>query len=620
MAAINPSDLVGRAPGGRKLIAIVYADIVGYSRLIGLDDIGTLQALRKLRSNLIDPAIVKHGGSLVQTGGDSLLIAFDSIDGAVCCAVDFQHGAPSFDVDRPADRTIRFRIGINIGDIIADGTDLHGDGVNIAARLQAECPPGGICVSRAVRDHTHVRLDLIFDELGALSLKNIARPVEAFLVRLEPQAAELNSPQRQSTIGTPASRPETPESRTHSPDKLSIVVLPFQNLSGDAGQDYFVDGMVDEITTALSRTRWFYVIARNSAFTYKGRSVDVRQVGLALGVRYVLEGSVRRAGSRVRMTGQLIDAETGHHVWADRFDGSLDNVIDLQDRIAACVVGAVGPQILSAEFERAQRMPPGDLQSYDLWLRALAHFYAHGCVDLARAADFARKAIEKSPGYAKGHSLLALCLWGQVSQGCLQDNGAATREALCRARKALSLQPKDPEVLTVAGWLMAIVAGDYRRGLALCERSLSLNPNNPGALGTAATLHAYAGDTDAVLEYVERAIRLDPFGGGGPYSNLAVSIVHFANGRYGDVVEATATVLRERPDMAPALRYRAASLGLLGRIKEGQAVVRQLIVIVPDFTITRARSHLENDMNRPFTNPGAIDALCEGLSRLGVPA
>ena len=333
----------------------MYADMVGYSRLIGLDDQGTLERLRALRKTLIDPAIEEHDGRLVQTGGDSLLVVFDSIDGAVRCAVKVQQEVPIHDRDQPPDRTVRFRIGINLGDAIADGTDLHGDAVNVAARLQAKCPPGGICVSRSVRDHVRDRLDLAFEELGPLDLKNIARPVEAFVLRLDDEAA---GPRSVKASAAPSLS-----------DKPSIAVLPFQNMSGDPEQEYFADGVVEEIITGLSRIPSFFVIARNSSFAYKGKSPDVRKVGLELGVRYVLEGSVRKAGTRVRIAGQLVDTTNGAHLWADRFEGDLTDIFQLQDKVTVSVVGAIEPRICMAEIERALRKPTENLEAYDLVLR-----------------------------------------------------------------------------------------------------------------------------------------------------------------------------------------------------------------------------------------------------------
>ncbi|MEA2726019.1 MAG: adenylate cyclase, partial [Acetobacteraceae bacterium] len=344
---------------GRKLIAVLYADMVGYGRLIGLDDAGTAERLRTLRSVLIDPAVHEHGGRIVQTGGDSLLIVFDSIDGAVRCAVKVQHQVSVYDGDQPPDRAIRFRVGINIGDAIADGTDLHGDAVNVAVRLQAECPPGGVCVSRSVRDHVHGQFDLDFRELGALRLKNITRPVEAFVVR----PATGTGPSSASAISSPFND-------LSLADRPSIAVLAFTNMSGDPEQDYFSDGMVGEIITALSRIRWLFVIARNSSFTYKGQAVDVKQIGRELGVRYVLEGSVRKAGHRVSITAQLIHTLTGAHLWADRFDGSLEDVFDLQDKVASSVAGVIEPALLAAEARGSNNRPTNDLSAYNLYLRS----------------------------------------------------------------------------------------------------------------------------------------------------------------------------------------------------------------------------------------------------------
>jgi adenylate cyclase len=363
---------------------VLYADMVGYSRLIGLDDAETLERLRALRHDLIDPAIEEHGGRIVQTGGDSLLVMFDSIDGAVRCAVRVQQQVPILDAGHPLDRAIRFRIGINIGDAIADGTDLHGDAVNVAARLQAECPPGGICVSRSVRDHVHGRLDLSFEALGTLNLKNIARPVEAFLLR--PAAAAA----LQSVVhGTGEALP--------LPGKPSIAVLPFTNMSGDPEQEYFSDGIAEDIITALSRNRSLFVIARNSSFTYRGRSVDVKQVARELGVRYVVEGSVRRTSERVRISAQLIDAETGNHVWAERYDRRLVDVFDVQDEITAAVSRSIGPAISHAERQRAIRKRPETLDAWEAYQRALWHQAKGGVASIEQARHFLGRAIELDP-------------------------------------------------------------------------------------------------------------------------------------------------------------------------------------------------------------------------------
>jgi adenylate cyclase len=387
--------------GGRKLIAVVHADMVGYSRLIALDDIGTLNRLRTLRRDLIDPAIEEHGGRVSNTGGDSLLMVFDSIDGAVRCAVNMQRQVPACDGDQPPERAMRFRVGINVGDVIPDGDDVHGDVVNVAARLQAECPPGGICVSRPVRDHVRDMLGLVFEELGALDLKNIARPVEAFVLRpnlpVTPESVE-RSLAHGASEGLPL------------PDKPSIAVLAFTNMSGDPEQEYFSDGIADEIITELSRSRSLFIIARNSSFAYKGRAVNIKQVGRELGVRYVLEGSVRRSGGRVRVITQLIDVETSNHIWAERYDRALEDVFAVQDQITIAVATAVLPAISEAELRRVLRKPPGSLGAWEAYQRGMWHLQQYRSQEVPQARGFFNRALELDPMLAAAHTGLAMAV------------------------------------------------------------------------------------------------------------------------------------------------------------------------------------------------------------------
>src|SRR5271167_3362197 len=325
----------------RRLAAILAADVAGYSRLMGADEEGTHERLKALRHELLDPKIAEHHGRIVKTTGDGLLVEFASVVDAVRCAVEVQRAMTDRNTGVDADNRIEFRIGINLGDVIVEGDDLYGDGVNIAARIEALADAGGVFVSNTVHDHVRDRLPFVFEDLGEQQVKNIARPVRVYRVR-DVDAKSLSAP----------AQPTLP-----LPDKPSIAVLPFANMSGDPEQEYFADGMVEEITTAISRLPWLFVIARNSSFTYKGRLVDVKQVARELGVRYVLEGSVRKAGNRVRITGQLIDTATGAHIWADRFDGALDDIFDLQDRVASSVVGAIAPRLRLSEIERASRKP-----------------------------------------------------------------------------------------------------------------------------------------------------------------------------------------------------------------------------------------------------------------------
>jgi adenylate cyclase len=621
------SGLTGRTAGGRKLIAVAHIDMVGYSRLIGLDDTDTIARLQALRRVLIDPAVDEHGGAIVQTAGDSLLIVFDSIDGAVRCAVKVQRHAPDHDGNVPPERRIRFRIGIDIGDVIAAGTDLHGDGVNVAVRLQTECEAGGICVSQAVRDHVHDRLNLAFEELGSLTLKNISRPVRAFILRqrnigqpADPDTTSDETGGRQATIApaTVAIELEPPRIDLTLPDKPSVAVLPFQNLSGDAEQEYFADGMVDDITTGLSRIHSLFVISRNSAFTYKGRAVDVRQVGRELGVRYVLEGSVRKAGSRVRITGQLIDATTGVHLWADRFDGELEDVFELQDQVTARVVAAIEPNLHTAEIERARRKPAENLRAYDLMLRAMPHYVTMTRASLEEAALLLHKAIEFDPAYALALAYLAACKWAMVTQNWKDRSDPAVSQMVGQAQAALELDGNDPDVLWATSFVMALPGGDLNLGIALIDKALKLNPNSARAHWMAGQLYGYACDKQSAIEHLERSFRLNPLSKGGGI-HFSYALIHFVTGDHEAVVEWTAKGMRENPNRTATLRYRAASLGLLGRLDEAREVVRRLLELVPDYTIARARRHIEFDMNNVFKAPGVADSFYEGLRRSGVP-
>ena len=441
MSASGSSTPIGRLEDRRKLIAVVYADMVGYSRLIGLDDAGTLQRLRTLRREVIDPAIDEHGGRIVQTGGDSLLIVFDSIDGAVRCAVNVQQQVPIHDGEQPSDRAIRFRIGINIGDAIADGTDLHGDAVNVAARLQAECPPGGICVSRSVRDHVRGRLDLTFKELGALNLRNIAYPVEAFVLRLADDQVTPKSMERSLVADTREALP--------LPDKPSIAVLAFTNMSGDPGQEYFSDGIADDIITELSRSRSLFVIARNSSFTYKGRAVDVKQVARELGVRYVVEGSVRCSGNRIRVTAQLIDAETGNHIWAERYDRTLEDVFAVQDEITGAVAVAIEPEVAEMERQRAVRRPPASLSAWEAYQSGLWHMARIGAAENEAAKNFFLRAIRLDSNFAPAYAWLAYVIRYEAVLYQRRGIAEALDEAYPVAQRAVSLDPLDAFARTV---------------------------------------------------------------------------------------------------------------------------------------------------------------------------
>jgi adenylate cyclase len=498
----------------RRLAGILAADVVGYSAMIGKDEPATLARVRTLRTNLIEPLAAEHGGRLFKTTGDGFLAAFASAVQALRCAIAIQERLNS------EPDGLRLRIGVHQGEVVAEGDDLLGDGVIIAARLEPLAEPGGICISARVREDAAGKIALEVDDLGTPELKNIAAKVQVFRVRL-----------------SPAERPALP-----LPDKPSIAVLPFQNMSGDPEQEYFADGMVEEITTALSRIRSLFVTARNSAFTYKGRAVDVRQVGRELGVRYVLEGSVRKAGSRVRITGQLVEAATGVHLWADRFEGTLDDVFELQDRVASSVAAAIEPNLRAAEITRAQRKPTESLRAYDLVLRAFPLLQKRDRESLAEAERLLQTAINIDAGYALALVRLAVCHWIMVSQNWADRADPAVNDMVQLARTALAQDANDPEVLRLAGLILALPGSDLSGGIGLTNRAIELNPNNAIALQQAALLYVYAGEPQMATALLDRSTRLNPLDRTLDFY-LAHAIGHFVAGQFDAAVDWTAKTL-----------------------------------------------------------------------------
>src|SRR3954451_10854521 len=452
-------------PSTRRLTAILAADVASYSRLMGVDEEGTHERLKAHLGQLVEPKINEHRGRTVKNTGDGLLSEFASVVDAVRCAVEIQRGMAERERDVPDERHIAFRIGINLGDVIIEEHDIFGDGVNIAARLEALAEAGGICVSARVQEDTAGRLDLVFNDLGEQALKNITRPVRVY------------------RIGTLAPGSRAEDTRTASSVRLtlsnkpSIAVLPFQNLSGDPEQEYFADGMVEEIITALSRIRGLFVIARNSTFTYKGQAVDVKQVGREFGVRYVLEGSVRKAGNRVRITGQLIDAVTGTHLWADRFDGSLEDVFDLQDKVASSVAGVIEPALQAAETARSAGRPTNDLTAYDLYLRAYAMVLS-STRQTPEALRLMEQAIARDPGYGPALAWAAYCCFRLLRDGRSEDREADALKGTDFARRALQESGDDPGVLANAALALAYFGEDIGAMMALVDRALALNPNS----------------------------------------------------------------------------------------------------------------------------------------------
>jgi len=443
----------------RRLTAILAADIAGYSRLMGADEEGTLAQLKAHRRDLIDPKIAEHRGRIVKTTGDGMLVEFASVVDALRCAVEVQRAMVGRNAEVAREKRIEFRIGINVGDIIIDGGDIYGDGVNVAARLEGVAEPGGICVSGWVLEATQHKVDVTFKDAGERQLKNIARPVRAYHVEIGGKSATQRAAPTLSL-----------------PDKPSIAVLPFNNMSGDPDQEYFSDGVVEEITTALARMHWLFVIARNSSFTYKGRAVDVKQVGRELGVRYVLEGSVRRSGSRVRVTAQLIEADTGHHLAAETYDRELADLFELQDEIATTIAGAIEPEMLKYERNRIASQPRHDQDAYELFQRGQWHHYRHTKADNIEAQDSFRRALAIAPEYQQAMAALGLALCNAAYLNWSDDPERCYREAFELAQRAITLEPRDPAAHFVMG-LVCMWTSRFDRSMAEMKEAIKLNPS-----------------------------------------------------------------------------------------------------------------------------------------------
>jgi TolB-like protein len=584
----------------RRLVAVFAADVEGYSRLMGADEVGTLESLTERRA-ILDKAIADHRGRIANTAGDSVLAEFGSAVDAVQCAVEVQAALAEANANLSPDKRINFRIGIHVGDVMVRAGDLFGDGVNIAARLQAFAQPGGVCVSGVTYDHVRKVLTVAFTDLGAQQVKNIEEPVRAYAV---------------TGTATVAKPPEA-SARLPLPDKPSIAVLPFQNMSGDPEQEYFADGMADEILTALSRFRELFVIARTSSFTYKGKAVDVRQIGRELGVRYVLEGSVRKAGGRVRITGQLIDATSGVQVWSDRIEGEHDDIFDLQDRAASAVVNAVAPKVEQVEIARAVAKATDSLDAYDFYMRALACIYRWGRSDLEEAEVLLNRSIELDPKFAAAYAYATWCLaWRLVN---FWTDDLATDAARCGvlARQAVDLAPDDANVLSLAGYSLAQVVGAFDEGIALINRALSLNPNLARAWAMSAVVHIFIGKPETAIEHNERAMRLSP-------RDIVLHIMMhttaracFYCGRLDEAIAWSTRAMRESPHAHEgSMLHLAASYALTQRPQDATAALAKFLAIHPQ---ARLSNLWQLSQLRAVRAPDLVAKLKEGLRLAGMP-
>jgi TolB-like protein/class 3 adenylate cyclase len=578
----------------RRLAAILAADVAGYSRLMERDEAGTLARLKALRRDLIDPKIAEHKGRIVKTTGDGILIEFPSVVEAVACAVALQREMAARSDATAEDERIQFRVGINSGDVIVEDGDIHGDGVNIAARLEGIAEPGGICVSGIVHDQVQGRLDCAFADIGEQRLKNMARPVRVY--RVGPKRPLPDPPVPGLDPGIPGERRVgAPSPALPLPDKPSIAVLPFANMSGDPEQEYFADGMVEEIITALSRIRWLFVIARNSSFTYKGQAIDVKQVGRELGVRYVLEGSVRKAGGRVRITGQLIDATNGAHLWADRFDGSLEDVFELQDRVASSVAGVIEPALQAAETARSTRRPTNDLTAYDLYLRAYAMVWS-SARQTPEALRLMEQAITRDPRYGPALAWAAFCCYRLVTDGRSDDPTADRLKGTDFARQALEVACDDPGILVNAGFALASFGEDIGATIALVDRALALNPNFAHGWFISGILRTWAGQPDLGIGHVEASLRLSPRVRVST-ALVALGLAHFLGRQFDRAVPKLLLAIQEDPSLPVPYRYLAACYAQMGRLDEAREIVERLRamtpVVIPDANFLRNDGHRE---------------------------
>jgi TolB-like protein/class 3 adenylate cyclase/tetratricopeptide (TPR) repeat protein len=583
----------------RRLVAIFAADVEGYSRLMEADEVGTMRDLTH-RRGVLDSLIASHHGRIANTAGDSVLAEFGSAVDAVQCAVEAQSALTDANTGLSPDRHINFRIGVHVGDVMIKGGDLFGDGVNIAARLQTLANASGVCVSGAAHDQVRKILPFAFTDLGAQHVKNIEEPVRAFAVSAKGASAVVALPSNASIS-------------LALPDKPSIAVLPFQNMSGDPEQEYFADGMVEDIITALSRFKSLFVIARNSSFTYKGKAVDIKQVGRELGVRYVLEGSVRKAANHVRITAQLVDAASGSHLWADRFDGALEDIFDLQDRVTASVVGAIAPKLERAEIERANRKPTESLDAYDYYLRGMASFHKATMEANAAALRLFYRAIELDPDFASAHGMAAWCYAWRKMNGWETDRVQANAETARLARRAAALGTDDAVALCAGGFALGYISGDLDDGGAMTDQALVLNPNLATAWLLSGYLKALLGEHEVAIEHLTRAMRLSPLDPEVFVAQQGLAAAHLFVGRYDEASSWAEKASRQRPNAAGAARVAAASHALAGRLEQAQKSMARLRQIDPALRISNLRDVLT------LRRPEVMARYVEGLRKAGLP-
>src|SRR5215469_1550022 len=577
----------------RRLAAILAGDVAGYSRMMGADEEGTLLRLNTHRRELLEPKITEHRGRIVKRTGDGVLVEFASAVDATRCAIEIQRGMMERNAPVPQDKRLELRIGIHVGDIIIEEGDIFGDGVNVAARLEAVAEPGGICISddafRQVRD----KLGIAFADAGEQQLKNIVRPVRIYRAKLdEGSATQLTAPE------------------LALPNKPSIAVLPFQNISGDPEQDYFCDGMVEDIITGLSRIRWLFVIARNTTFTYKGKAVDVKQIGRELGVRYVLEGSVRKAGDRVRITGQLIDAAIGTHVWAERYDRKFDDIFALQDELTLSVVGAIEPSLRLAEIERVKRKRPDSLDAYDLVLQAQPDVYTRMPAPSTKALALLERALALDPTYALAHAYAAECHHIIFLRGGLSEAHRAS--SIRHAEAAMAYGQDDALTLSFAGFVIGMDKHDRAAAFAAFEAALAASPSSAITYFLGSILLGWAGEAERAIEWGERGLRLSPFDPWRWSAFYVSALGHFHRGHYQEAAAAARKAVQYSPGFSQSYMLLAATVSKLGWLEEAKIAAARVLELQPAFQYSRLFASMD-------CSPVLVASLSEALRAVGLP-
>ena len=582
----------------RKLAAILAADVAGYSRLMGADEAGTRARFNSHLNELIEPAIASRRGRIVKTTGDGLLVEFGSVVDAVQCAVEIQQGMADRNVDESDCRRMAFRIGVNLGDVIIEGDDIHGEGVNVAARLEGLADPGTVYVSGNVLDQVVGKLDLAFDDLGEQTLKNISRPIRVYRARMD--GADTSA--RQQVATTASVRPSRPA-------KPSVAVLPFENMSGDPEQEYFADGIAEDIITSLSKLSQLLVIARNSSFTYKGKAVKVQEIARDLGVRYLIEGSVRKAGNRVRITAQLIDCDTGGHLWAERFDRELTDIFAMQDEVTQEIVSAMAVKLTADQRERLKTKGTRNMEAYDYFLRGREQQRLQTLEGSARAEALLKRVIHLDPEYAPAYAYLSFTYLTDFVNQWKATGDRSLERAYDFAQRSVEADDTDPYAHLALGHA-SLWTRQHDKAIAEYERTITLDPNFAAAYAALGlTLH-YAGRSQDAIELIERGMRLDPH-----YPDVRLhwlAQAYFLLGRYEEAIELLNRRLVRKPDTDISRVLLAASYGHLGRKQEAETAWADALRINPNYSLEHRAKIL------PYKDPADFEKIVDGLRKAGL--